>query len=63
MVGKQKKDLENVRMKREILKEQYILFQKNMDVDEPIIPDLRRITNNFRPGDRFDEAFNKKYRG
>jgi hypothetical protein len=34
-----------------------------MDVDEPIIPDLRRITNNFRPGDRFDEAFNKKYRG
>ena len=63
VVGKQKKDLENLRMKREILKEKNILFQKNMDVQEPIIPDLRRRTNAFLPGNRFDEAFNKKYRG
>ena len=50
-------------MKREILKEQNILFQKNMAVDEPIIPDLRRKTNAFRDGERFDEDYNKKYRG
>jgi hypothetical protein len=63
VVGKQKKDLENLKLKIEVLKEKNALFQKNMDVDEPIIPDLRKITNNFRAGERFDAAFNKKYRG